>query len=145
MPKLNIDEWRTGSGDINPVFGEATGPFSELILGDQVGLSQFGVRIERLAPGSKSSIRHWHSSEDELIYVLSGELVLVEERETTLHTGDAAGWAAGDAIAHNLVNRSDSEASFLIVGGRAADDIVTYPDHGLRLLRNGRNRRFEKL
>ena len=145
MPKLNLDEWRSGLGDINPVFGEATGSFSELILGDQVGLRQFGVRIERLAPGSKSSIRHWHASEDEFVYVLSGELVLVEDHETTLRAGDAVGWAAGEATAHNLINRSDKEASFLIVGGRAADDIVTYPDHGVRLLRNGETRRFEKL
>ena len=145
MPKLNLDAWRSGSGDINPVFGEATGPFLELILGDQVGLSQFGVRIERLAPGSKSSIRHWHASEDEFVYVLSGELVLVEDHETTLRAGDAAAWVAGEGTAHNLINRSDKEASFLIVGGRAADDIVTYPDHGVRLLRNGKARRFEKL
>lgn len=145
MPKLNMAGWRSGTGDANPVFGEATGPFAELILGDQVGLSQYGVRIERLAPGSKSSIRHWHLAEDEFLYVLSGELVLVEDDEILLYEGDAAAWAAGSKIAHSLINRSNSDASFLIVGGRTKEDIVSYPDHGVRLVRNGTERRYEKL
>jgi len=145
MPKLSMTNWRTGNGDPNPIFGEATGPFAELVLGDQVNLKQFGVRIERLAPGSRSSIRHWHLAEDEFVYVLTGELVLVEEGEVLLHAGDAAAWPAGSEVAHCLANRSNTEASFLIVGVRSSKDIVTYPDHGVRLIRNGTDRKYEAL
>lgn len=145
MPKLDTSKWRNGDGEANPAFGERTGPFAELVLGDQVGLTQFGVRVERLAPGSKSSIRHWHLKEDEFAYVLSGELVLIEEDEMLLRAGDAVGWAAGIEIAHTLVNRSESDAVLLIVGGRASEDVVTYPDHSIRLLRQGADRRFEKI
>ena len=76
-------------------------------LGDAGGLTQFGVNVCRLAPGAMSALRHWHESEDELVYVLEGEVVLVEEGgETVLRPGEAAAFKAGVADGHHLVNRT---------------------------------------
>ena len=86
-------------------------------LGDPAGLTQFGVNLCRLPPGARSSQRHWHSHEDEFVYVLSGEVVLVtDEGEETLRAGDAAGFAAGDTNGHCFQNRSDRDAQILEVG-----------------------------
>src|SRR6478672_2744895 len=79
-------------------------------IGDAAGLTQFGVNILRLEPGSWSSQRHWHSHEDELLYVLEGEVVLVTNAgEERLVAGDCAGFRAGDPDGHHLQNRSDRE------------------------------------
>ena len=103
-------------------------------LGNAAGLTQFGVNICRLAPGAASSLRHWHMSEDEFVYMLEGEVVLVEdEGETTLKPGDAAAWKAGSTVGHHLVNRGTRDAVFLEVGTRAARDRVEYPDVDLLL------------
>jgi len=103
-------------------------------LGDLAGLTQFGVNLLRLAPGTWSSQRHWHSHEDEFIYVLAGEVALVTEAGVeVLRAGDAAGFKAGDPDGHCLQNRSGAEALVLEVGSRApALDTTTYP--GLDLL-----------
>jgi uncharacterized cupin superfamily protein len=103
-------------------------------LGDAAGLTQFGVNLLRLPPGSWSSQRHWHSHEDEFIYVLSGEATLVsEEGSEVLRAGDAAGFKAGDPNGHTLQNRSAAEVLVLEVGTRARDkDSTTYP--GIDLL-----------
>ncbi len=145
MPKLDTNTWTFGEGAVHPVFGESTGPFGELVLGEQAGLSQFGVRLERLPPGSRSSQRHWHQNEDEFVLVLSGELVLMEDTEQVLRPGDAAAWAAGNAVGHCLINRSGADATFLVVGHRSASDVVTYPDHDLILERNGAKRQYQPL
>src|SRR5215471_13000284 len=105
MPKLSMDLWQRHPGYRNPLSGRDDGPHSELILGDQVGLTQFGARLETLPPGSRSSHRHWHETEDEFAYVLSGELVLIEATETIVRAGDAVAWAAGTPVAHCLENR----------------------------------------
>jgi uncharacterized cupin superfamily protein len=94
------------------------------------GLTQFGAFLEILQPGSRSSIKHWHSAEDELVYVLDGELTLVEgEAETILRPGDAATFRAGVAVGHYLHNRSAQATRCLVVGTRAPIDRITYPDH----------------
>jgi uncharacterized cupin superfamily protein len=99
-------------------------------LGDAAGLTQFGVNLLRLAPGAWSSQRHWHSHEDEFIYVLAGVVTLVSEAgEEVLRSGDAAGFRAGEADGHSLQNRSAAEALVLEIGSRAeAQDLTTYPD-----------------
>jgi uncharacterized cupin superfamily protein len=100
-------------------------------LGDAVGLTQFGVNLLTLPPGAWSSQRHWHSLEDEFVYVLAGEVTLVTSAgEETLRAGDCAGFRAGDPDGHHLVNRSQAEARVLEVGTRADDDQDTtdYPD-----------------
>src|ERR1700726_3181587 len=86
-------------------------------LGNAVGLDQFGVNLTTLTPGAASSQRHWHANEDELVYVLAGEVVLCEDDgETVLRPGDAAGWKAGVANGHCLVNRSAQDAVYLEIG-----------------------------
>ena len=90
-------------------------------LGDAAGISQFGVNITRIKPGSASALRHWHEQEDEFIYVLEGELMLMEDTgETVLKSGDAAGFKCGNAVGHCLVNRGTRDAVYLEVGTRAA-------------------------
>ena len=103
-------------------------------LGEAVGLTQFGVNLTRLEPGAASSLRHWHKSEDELVYMLEGELVLVEdEGEIPLKAGDAAGWKANSGSGHHLVNRSGRPAVFLEVGTRSPTDVVEYSEADLRI------------
>jgi uncharacterized cupin superfamily protein len=98
-------------------------------LGEAVGLTQFGVNLVRLPAGVWSSQRHWHSHEDEFVYVLRGEVVLVtDEGEETLRAGDCAGFKAGDRNGHCLQNRSLEDAEFLVVGSRHDDDHGEYPD-----------------
>jgi uncharacterized cupin superfamily protein len=98
-------------------------------LGDAAGLTQFGVNLLRLPPGVWSSQRHWHTHEDEFIYVLSGEVVLVtDDGEETLRAGDAAGFKANGANGHCLQNRSDSDATVLEIGSRLDADAAFYSD-----------------
>lgn len=144
MPKIDFPAWTEGAGGPNSLFGQGNGPYAELSLGDIAGLEQFGVRLERLPPGSRSSYRHWHETEDEFVYVLSGALVLVEDAESTLRAGDAAGWRAGSAVAHCLENRSSEDATILVIGTRAKAGVVHYPDHDLTMRHDGSERRFTR-
>jgi uncharacterized cupin superfamily protein len=98
-------------------------------LGDAAGLTQFGVNLLRLPPGAWSSQRHWHTGQDEFVYVLSGEVVLVGDGGAdVLRAGDAAGFKAGESNGHHLQNRSDSDARVLEVGTRVLDETVYYSD-----------------
>jgi len=107
---------------------ELSGPYESRNLGAVFGLTQFGAMMETLPPGSRSSIRHWHSKSDEFVMVLTGELTLISnEGETVLIDGMVAGFKAGAENAHHLVNKSDSDARFLVVGSRVAGDEVHYP------------------
>ena len=100
-----------------------------LKLGDAAGLTQFGVNLVTLPPGAWSSQRHWHSHEDELVFVVEGELVLLTDAgEETLRAGDSAGFKGGVEDGHHLQNRSDAPARFLVVGGRDDRDHGAYPD-----------------
>jgi uncharacterized cupin superfamily protein len=142
MPKIDTSDWTEHPEKPTSPFGQGNGPYGEIVLGDATGLTQFGARLERLPPGSKSSYRHWHETEDELVYVLSGELILVEDVETSLHAGDVAGWKAGDPVGHCLHNQSSDDAVILVLGTRAAADVVHYPDHDLILHRDATGRRY---
>lgn len=104
-------------------------------LGDAAGLTQFGVNLLHLEPGTWSSQRHWHTAEDELVYVLEGEVVLVDDAgETVLRAGDCAGFKAGEPNGHHLANRGAARAVLLEIGGRAPGrDGVDYPDIDLRI------------
>ena len=98
-------------------------------LGDAAKLKNFGVNLTKLAPGSCSALRHWHTKQDEFIYVLEGELTLVtDEGEQILTPGMAAGFPAGVADGHHLINRSNSIAIYLEIGDRTPKDEVNYPD-----------------
>src|SRR5258705_12097661 len=88
-------------------------------LGDPAGLTQFGVNLCRLPPGTWSSQRHWHTHEDELVYVLEGEVVLVtDDGEEVLQAGDCAGFRAGDPDGHHFQNRSGADVVLLEIGSR---------------------------
>jgi uncharacterized cupin superfamily protein len=98
-------------------------------LGDLFGLSQFGVNLTVLAPGTASSERHWHETEDEFVYVLEGEVILIDEAgEHVLGPGMCAGFRAGVPNAHKLVNRSSAPVTLLEVGTRSDIDRAHYPE-----------------
>jgi uncharacterized cupin superfamily protein len=98
-------------------------------LGAAAGLTQFGANVLTLGPGSWSSQRHWHALEDEFVYVLEGEVVLVEdEGEQTLGAGDCAGFKAGTRNGHHLQNRTTRDARILVVGSRIEYDHGEYSD-----------------
>lgn len=107
-------------------------------LGVAAGLTQFGVNVLRLEPGAWSSQRHWHMREDEFVYVLSGEVVLVtDEGETLLRAGDCAGFPRGRSNGHHLQNRSSAPAELLEVGTDDPEDEVEYSDIDMRLTASG--------
>ncbi|AKG24281.1 cupin domain-containing protein [Calothrix sp. 336/3] len=106
-------------------------------LGSFAGLKNFGVNLTKLAPGSASALRHWHSSQDEFIYVLTGEITLItDEGEQILTPGMAAAFPAGEANGHHLVNRSGAVATYLEIGDKTPGDIATYPDDDLMAIEN---------
>jgi uncharacterized cupin superfamily protein len=130
MPKIDV-------AGLTPVVGSKyPKPFDEPCrarerrrLGDAVGLTQFGVNLLRLSPGAWSSQRHWHSHEDEFVYVLAGEVWLVSDAgEERLRAGDCAGFKAGVRDGHHIQNRSSSDAVLLEVGARDDRDFGEYPD-----------------
>lgn len=108
-------------------------------LGDACGLTHYGVNLVHLPPGAWSSQRHWHSHEDEFVYVLEGELTLVTDAgDQILTPGMSAGFPANCADGHHLINRSDRMAVYLEVGDRSDDDKVDYPDIDMKLeMRDG--------
>ena len=102
---------------------------SRIHLGDAAGLDQFGVNFCRLPPGSWSSQRHWHTHEDEFVYIVEGEVVLVTDAgEELLKAGDCAGFKAGVEDGHHFQNRSGSDVLILEVGTRREEDAAYYPD-----------------
>ena len=114
--------------------------FQTLHLSVAGGLTQFGAYIDTLEPGAWSSQRHWHSAEDEFIYLLSGTATLRDDAGMTdLFPGDAVAWRHGDPNAHHLTNRGDVPCRWLIIGSRAAGDVCSYPDDGSRQV-NGESR-----
>jgi uncharacterized cupin superfamily protein len=137
MPKIDANAALQGSGSRYPApYDAPCKNRSWRRLGDAAGLTQFGVNLVRLAPGAWSSQRHWHAHEDEFVYVLEGEVVLVTDAgEEVLHAGDCAGFAAGVPDGHHFQNRSDAAALLLVVGTREARDHGEYPDIDLRFER----------
>ncbi len=112
-------------------------------LGDALGLKNFGVNLTTIKPGAASALRHWHSRDDEIIYMVSGELVLITDAgEQMLIPGMAAGFPAGNADGHKLVNRTNADAVYLEVGDRRPDDVVSYPDDDLEARATPTGRRF---
>ncbi|HSO36179.1 MAG TPA: cupin domain-containing protein [Labilithrix sp.] len=131
MPKLDLGSIPvlTGTGYLEPYRAQVAGR-SRLAIAEAGGLTDFGASLCTLAPGAWSSQRHWHSAEDELVVVLSGELTLVTDAGAEpLRPGDCATFAKGVADGHHLQNRSSAPATFLAVGGNLPDeDECHYPD-----------------
>jgi uncharacterized cupin superfamily protein len=130
MPKVDLVRApaRTGSGYPQP-FDTPCATRTRQRLGDAGGLRDFGVNLMTLPPGGWSSQRHWHSHEDEFVYLLEGELVLIEDGgETLLRAGDCAAFPKGTGNGHHLINRSGAVALYLEVGTRNPDDLTTCSD-----------------
>ena len=128
-----------GSG-YPPPYDEPCRERKRIRLGDAAGLTQFGVNLLRLPPGVWSSQRHWHTAEDEFVYVLEGEVVLVSDAgEEVLRAGDCAGFKAGERDGHQLQNRTETEVVILEVGARNPErDAVDYPDIDLAIAAGAR-------
>jgi len=128
---------RLGSGYPYP-YSEPCNDREKRALGDAFGLTDFGVNLVELPPGSWSSQRHWHSEEDELIYVLKGRPTLVtDEGRTPLEPGMCAGFPAGSTNGHHLVNDTDDPVVYLEVGSRRDGDDVDYPDIDMQIRSRG--------
>ena len=138
MPKIDIDQIPLDTSTNYPTpFNKAVEGRARKRLGRAAGLIQLGVNICTLKPGAASSQRHWHENEDELVYVLEGEVVLCEDGgETVLRPGDAAAWKAGVPNGHCLINRSERDAVFIEVGTRAASERAHYSDIDMQVVRD---------
>jgi uncharacterized cupin superfamily protein len=146
MPKIDIGKIAidTSTGYPSP-FNKAVEGRSRKRLGRAAGLTHFGVNICTLKPGAASSQRHWHENEDELVYVLEGEVVLREDDgETVLRPGDAAAWKAGVTNGHTLINRSDRDTVFIEVGTRAPSERAHYSDIDMMVVRDEKGARYTK-
>lgn len=114
-------------------------------LTDALGLKQFGLNLTTLEPGGQSAHRHWHAIEDEAVYVLDGALTLVtDEGEQILTAGMVAGFPAGSANGHHLINRGMEPATYLEIGTRARDDDVVYSDIDLQVSKRDGQFRFSR-
>ena len=141
MPIIRAADARTEEGT------GPNGPFLARLYSDSGGLTQFGAFTETLLPGSRSSLPHWHATEDEFVYVLEGEATVREGlASTVLRPGDAACFRAGDPAGHCIENDRDAPCTYLVVGTRKPEDVVTYPEHD-RVLHIGpdRSRRYTTL
>lgn len=135
MPKIDVKSIFERKGSSYPApFGDAAKGRIKQGIGDAGGISDFGVNLTRLPPGAWSSQRHWHSREDEFVFVLSGELVLVTDAgEETLRAGDCAGFPKNTPNGHHLINKSSAMAVYLEIGTRTANDVCSYSDIDLHL------------
>ncbi len=119
---------RIGSG-YPPEFAGPCATRVKRMLGNAAGLTNFGVNLTELPPGCWSSQRHWHTRQDEFVYVVEGEITLVTDAgETLLKPGMCAGFPAGKPDGHHLINRSDRTAKYLEIGDRTPGDEGHYPD-----------------
>jgi uncharacterized cupin superfamily protein len=147
MPKIDIDKVPLETATTYPEpFWQATVGREKKRLGNAVNLSQFGVNLVTLKPGAWSSQRHWHTQEDELVFVLEGEITLCEDhhKETVLKPGDAAGWKASSRIGHCLINRGKQDARYIEIGTRAPFESTVYPDIDMRAERDKNGMRYLK-
>lgn len=112
-------------------------------LGNAAGLDQFGVNLTTLKPGAASSLRHCHEMEDEFVYILEGEVVLIEdEGEILLKPGEAAAFKADSGNGHQLINRSERDVVYLEIGTRSKHERVDYADVDMLMVRDDIGARY---
>ncbi|MPZ39887.1 MAG: cupin domain-containing protein [Rhizobiales bacterium] len=147
MPKIDISKAVVRMKGVYPhPHRSVTDGREKAALGNVAGLTQFGVNLTRLKPGAASALRHWHEREDEFIYVLEGELALIEDDgETVLGPGDCAGFKAGVSNGHQLVNKSQRDACYLEIGTRAPIERAHYPGIDLVMERDEQGTRFLRM
>lgn len=135
MPKIIVSEVKQRKGSSYPSpFEEVAQNRIKQALGDAGGLVDFGVNITQLPPGEWSSQRHWHSEEDEFVYIISGTVSLItDEGEQCLKAGDFAAFPKNTPNGHHLINKSQETAVYLEIGSRNKKDVATYPDIDLHL------------
>ncbi|MBY9067783.1 cupin domain-containing protein [Hyphomonas sp. WL0036] len=135
MPKIDISTVPEGKGTRYPApYGEPCRDRHWRALGNAAGLTQFGVNLLTLDPGVWSSQRHWHTHEDEFVWVLEGEVVMVtDEGRELMRAGDCAGFPAGSRNGHHFINESDAPAKLLIAGSRDDKDACGYSDIDMHL------------
>lgn len=133
LPALDPADVPEKRGSIYPEpFRSRMGDRMKRRLGDACGLTRFGVNLVTLGPGGQSALRHWHTLEDEFVYVLTGEVVLVTNGgEQTLRPGMCAGYPGGKKDGHHFLNRSTAPATYLEIGDRTEGDNAFYPDDDL--------------
>lgn len=146
MGKLDLSKAPVKTGSIYPEpWASQMAGRSSLRLGDMAWLTQFGANLVMLAPGAKSSLRHWHQNEDEFVMVTQGTCILITDAgETEMKQGDCAAFPAGRADGHHFINRSDTEARFVVFGSRAKREIATYSDVDLKVEMGGGTARFTR-
>ena len=146
MPKIDIAGIKIdATTNYPPPFNKVVEGRSRKRLGHAAGLTQFGVNICTLKPGAASSQRHWHENEDELVYILEGEVVLCEDGgETVLKPGSAAAWKAGVANGHCIVNRGNRDAVFIEVGSRAPAERAHYSDIDMMVTRDEKGFKYTR-
>ena len=136
---------RTKPSNYPEPFASRMGGREKKPLGDLFGLTNFGVNLTRLAPGAISALRHAHTRQDEFIYILEGEpLLITDAGETPLRPGMCAGFAHGTGDGHQLVNRSAADVVYLEIGDRTPGDTGSYPDDDLAAVAVGGGWRFTR-
>ncbi len=135
MPKIDLNQVEPRTGSIYPAPHDAEmAGRSSLRVGDAGGLTQFGANIIILAPGAKSSLRHWHVEQDEFVMITEGACSLVDDNgPVEMKAGDCATFKADDGNGHHFVNHTDQEARFLVVGTRTATETAWYSDLDLKV------------
>jgi len=146
MPKINLEDVEVTKGTSYPP--HLNEPCKDRVvrrLSDAGGLTHFGVSHVTLPPGIWASQRHHHSAEDEFIYILSGHPTLIDDYgETPLSPGDSCAHPAGDGNGHNLINKTEYDVTFMVVGTRSPEtDHCRYPDVDLDLPANGTAKRIK--
>ena len=135
MPKINLSSIPKTTGSGYPgSYADGFEKRGQQRIGDASGLSQFGANLVTLAPGGMSSLRHWHEKQDEFLVMTAGQLVLVDDHgSTVLNPGDCAAFPAGDANGHHIVNNSDADGQFVVVGTRTETETGWYSDVDMKV------------
>lgn len=130
MPVIDLASLPVRTGSLYPApFAEQVRGRSSIRVGDAGGLTQFGANVVILAPGARSSLRHWHRNEDEFAMVIQGRCTLVDDDgKHVMGVGDCAAFPAGDPNGHHFINETEEDARFLVVGSKAPHEVATYSD-----------------
>lgn len=146
MPKIDLAKIPVREGSSYPAPHDAAmAGRSQQKLSDAAGLTQFGANLVRLAPGAMSSLRHWHARQDEFLVVTEGALTLVDDHgEAPLAPGDCCAFPAGDPNGHHIINRSDTEGAFVVIGTRTERETGWYSDLDLKVEVDAGEMRFSR-
>jgi len=144
MPKIDYNTLEMAKGRYLPSLVAYTKGITDNYVkgavGDKAGLTQFGVNRAVLEPGAGTSMRHWHVNQDEFVIVVEGTVTLIDDHgEYQLHAGDCAGFKAGDANGHHIINKSNKVAILFEIGTRIDTETDYYADHDLMVTQTGDN------